>query len=64
MTFTCTAAGLFVFACTAPDPTPPAARFCETAVLVRYSAQDTAETRRQLRVANAKFRAVCEPAGR
>lgn len=59
MTFTCAAAGFFVFACTAPDPVPAAARFCETAALVRYSAQDTPETRRQLRVANAKYRAVC-----
>ncbi|KQP62792.1 hypothetical protein ASF52_21175 [Methylobacterium sp. Leaf112] len=59
MTFTCAAAGFFVFACNAPDPMPAAARFCETAALIRYSAQDTTETRRQLRVANAKFRAVC-----
>ncbi len=59
MTFTCAAAGFFVFACTAPDPVPAAARFCETATLVRYSTQDTPETRRQLRIANAKYRAVC-----
>lgn len=58
MTLTC-AVGFFVMTCTAPDPVPAAARFCETAALVRYSAQDTGETRRQLRVANAKFRAVC-----
>lgn len=60
MMFTCAAAGFFVFSCTAPDPVPNAARFCQTAALVRYSAKDTAETRRQLRVANAKYRAVCE----
>lgn len=31
MTFTCAAAGFFVFACTAPDPVPAVARFFETA---------------------------------
>ncbi|MBX9933248.1 MAG: hypothetical protein K2Y56_17225 [Methylobacterium sp.] len=57
-TFTC-AVGFFVLTCQGPHPVPNAARFCQTASLVRYSAQDTAETRRQLRVANAKYRAVC-----
>lgn len=59
MTFTCAAAGFFVFACTAPDPVPSAARFCQSASLIRYSANDTAETRRQLRIANARYRAAC-----
>lgn len=60
MTFTCAVAGFFVFACTAPDPVPPAARFCVAGGIVRYSAADTTETRRQLRAANARFRAVCD----
>lgn len=59
MLITCTVAGFFVFACQSPDPAPPAARFCRTASLIRYSAKDTAETRRQLRVANARWRAAC-----
>lgn len=61
MLVTCTVAGFFVFACQSPDPTPPAARFCQTVTApVRYSASDTAETRRQLRGLNAKWRALCE----
>ena len=60
MLITCTVAGFFVFSCQSPDPTPPAARFCRTMTApVLYSAQDTAETRRQLRGLNAKWRAVC-----
>jgi len=60
VTFTCAAAGFFVFACTAPDPVPDAARFCRTMTApVLYSRSDTAETRRQLRGLNAKWRAVC-----
>ncbi|UYW25646.1 hypothetical protein OKC48_20590 [Methylorubrum extorquens] len=61
MLITCTVAGFFVFACQSPDPTPPAARFCRTMTApVLYSAQDTAETRRQLRALNAKWRTVCD----
>jgi hypothetical protein len=59
LTFTCAAAGFFVFACTAPDVTPPAARFCQTAAPIRYSARDTAETRLQARQHNAKGTALC-----
>ena len=60
MLITCAVAGFFVFACQSPDPTPPAARFCRTMTApVLYSPQDTAETRRQLRAWNAKWRAVC-----
>lgn len=57
----CTAVGLFVFECKAPNPTLPAARFCQTVTgPVRYSATDTAGTRRQLRSLNAKWRAACQ----
>jgi hypothetical protein len=63
-TFTC-AVGFFVLTCSAPDPVPDAARFCRTVEApVRYSRTDTAETRRQLRILNAKYRALCIPAGR
>ncbi len=65
MTFTCAAAGFFVFACTAPDPVPSAARHCEVAKLFRYSQTDTAESRRQMREANAAYRAAgCATTGK
>ncbi|GJD59296.1 hypothetical protein [Methylobacterium dankookense] len=57
-TFTC-AVGFFVLTCSAPDPVPDAARFCQTVEPVRYSRTDTAETRRQLRIFNTKWRALC-----
>lgn len=60
MTFTCTAAGFFVFACTAPDiAPPPAARFCRLAKPILLSRKDTAETQRQVREMNARYRAIC-----
>ncbi|MEE7478399.1 hypothetical protein [Methylobacterium hispanicum] len=60
-TFTC-AVGFFVLTCSAPDPVPDAARFCQTVEApIRYSRTDTAETRAQLRSLNAKWRAVCAP---
>lgn len=43
-----------------PTPVPDAARFCQTVEApVRYSRTDTAETRRQLRILNTKWRALC-----
>ncbi|QRE77334.1 hypothetical protein [Methylobacterium aquaticum] len=59
MTFTCAAAGFFVFACSAPEIQADAARFCQTAAPITYSAKDTPETRRQIRVHNAKGVAAC-----
>lgn len=60
MTFTCAAAGFFVFACSAPDVQVDAARFCRTAAPITYSAKDTPETRRQVRAHNAKGVAACD----
>ncbi|MFE1598169.1 hypothetical protein [Methylobacterium sp. ID0610] len=59
MTFTCAAAGFFVFACIVPDQQIDAARFCKTASPITYSGKDTPETRRQVRIHNAKWTAVC-----
>lgn len=59
MTFTCAAAGFFVFACSAPDIQVDAARFCRTAAPITYSAKDTPETRRQVRSHNARWTALC-----
>lgn len=55
------AIGFVYLTCTAPAlAPPPAARFCKVmSEPFRYSRHDTAETRRQLRAANAKFRSVC-----
>ena len=54
------AIGFVYLTCTAPAlAPPPAARFCKVSSLFKYSRHDTAETRRQLRAANAKFRAAC-----
>ena len=44
-----------------PQPAVPVARLCEVAKVIRYSAQDTAETRRQLRYHNAAIRSACGP---
>lgn len=51
--------GILGLGCEPAPAAPPVARYCQTATLVRYSARDTAETRRQLRVANARYRAAC-----
>ncbi|KMO33305.1 hypothetical protein VQ02_21155 [Methylobacterium variabile] len=59
MTFTCAAAGFFVFACTSPEIQADAARFCQTARPITYSTRDTPETRRQVRAHNARGVAVC-----
>lgn len=59
MTFTCAAAGFFVFACSSPEIQVDAARFCQTARAITYSTRDTAETRQQIRAHNARGVAVC-----
>jgi hypothetical protein len=43
-----------------PQPAVPVARLCQSTSTIRYSSQDTAETRRQLRRHNAAYRAVCQ----
>lgn len=53
------ALGFAYFTCTGPEIQVPAARYCELGTLFRYSARDTAETRRQLRIANARYRTAC-----
>lgn len=53
------ALGLVILNCTPMDPAPDVARYCQLAKLVRYSRTDTAETRRQIREANATYRKAC-----
>lgn len=59
MTFTCAAAGFFVFVCTSPEIQVDAARFCQTYRPVTYSMKDTLATRQQVRRENAKWTAIC-----
>ncbi len=53
------ALGLFIATCTPVDTVTGEARYCQLARPLRYSRQDTAETREQLRVANATYRRAC-----
>ncbi|GJD99896.1 hypothetical protein [Methylobacterium isbiliense] len=61
MTFECTGIAFIVahLTCTAPETQVDAARFCRVAAPIRYSRQDTAETRRQIRAHNAAGVAAC-----
>ena len=61
MTLTCTGVAFIVaqLTCTSPEIQVDAARFCETATPITYSAKDSSETRRQIRAHNAKGVAVC-----
>ena len=54
------ALGLAILHCDLPPaPAVPVARLCEVAKVIRYSRQDSAETRRQLRYHNAAVRSAC-----
>ena len=55
----CTLVGLIAFECRTPQPQVSQARLCGVAQIIRYSRNDTAETRLQLRAHNARFRAAC-----
>lgn len=61
MSLTCTgfALGFAYLTCTGPRIQVPAARFCQTASVIRYSRTDTPETQRQVRANNAKVHAIC-----
>lgn len=52
---------LVIMWCQAPAPAPQvdAARFCQTAAPITYSASDTADTRRQIRAHNARGTVLC-----
>ena len=55
---------LVVFACQAQEaPQIDAARYCKTAKPISWSAKDTAETKLQVKRENAKWKALCQPAG-
>ncbi len=61
MTLTCTGFALIVaqMTCTSSEIQVDAARWCVVARPITYSAQDTPETRRQVRAHNAKWTALC-----
>lgn len=52
--------GILVMVCSLEQPPQiDAARFCKVAAPITWSASDSAETKRQVRVHNAKWKAVC-----
>ena len=61
MTLTCTGFAFIVaqLTCISPEIQVDAARWCEVARPITYSAKDTPETRQQVRAHNARGVAVC-----